>query len=105
MWECLAANHSHPSAQEKLAFLYKEGLYGVPQDLVRACLWYGLADASASAERVYSETEEGSVRYKTRRELVAEQMTPGQIAETERLVAQWKPNPAECQTIGAQAVN
>ncbi len=28
-----------------------------------------------------------------------------QISEAERLVAEWEPNPAECETIGAQAEN
>jgi hypothetical protein len=26
-----------------------------------------------------------------------EQLTPAQIAEAERLVAEWEPNPAECE--------
>ncbi len=30
---------------------------------------------------------------------------PAEIAEAERLAAEWKPNPAECETIGAQAEN
>ena len=32
-------------------------------------------------------------------------MTPDQIAEAERLVAEWEPNPAECEAIGTQAEN
>ena len=32
-------------------------------------------------------------------------MSPTQIAEAERLVSEWKPNPAECETIGTQAEN
>ncbi len=32
-------------------------------------------------------------------------MEPAQLDEAERLVAEWEPNPAECETIGAQAEN
>jgi hypothetical protein len=39
------------------------------------------------------------------RDQLASMMTPDQIAEAERLVAAWEPNPAECETIGSQAEN
>jgi hypothetical protein len=32
-------------------------------------------------------------------------MTPAEITEAERLVAEWEPNPAECETIAAQPEN
>ena len=38
-------------------------------------------------------------------EQLAEEMTPDQIAEAERLVAEWEPNPAECEVEGEQAEN
>ncbi len=34
-----------------------------------------------------------------------EEMTAAEIIEAERLIAKWEPNPAECETIGAQAEN
>jgi hypothetical protein len=33
------------------------------------------------------------------------EMTPDQIIEAERLVAEWKPNPAACEVEGEQAEN
>ena len=36
---------------------------------------------------------------------IAQQLTPDQIAEAERSVAEWQPNPAECETTAAQAGN
>ncbi len=38
-------------------------------------------------------------------ELVSKNMTPDQIAEAERLVAEWEPNPAQCEAIAAEAEN
>ena len=54
---------------------------------VRAYLWYTLA-----------EDWEWSQRFK---EKLTREMTPDQIAEAERLVSEWEPNPAECETITA----
>jgi len=45
---------------------------------------------------------ESAVRF---RDQLASVMTTAQLAEAERLVAEWEPNPAECETIGAQAEN
>ncbi len=33
------------------------------------------------------------------------ELIPAEIAEAERLVAEWEPNPAECEIIGAQIGN
>ncbi len=39
------------------------------------------------------------------RDQLSPQMDPAQIAEAERLVAEWEPNPAECETIRTRAEN
>ena len=89
MWTCIAANKGHNDAQPLLASLYR-GRDRIGTDLVRAYTWYTIAGTEHAIER--------------RVDLI-EQMTPAQLAEAERLVAEWKPNPAECETIAAQAEN
>ena len=64
----------------------------MPQGLVEAYKWYSLA------------AKEGRVTTSSRNS-VAQQLTPNQIAETERLVAKWKPNPAECEIEAASHAN
>ncbi len=39
------------------------------------------------------------------RDALAEQITPEQLAEAERLVAEWEPNPAECGAPSGTALN
>jgi hypothetical protein len=51
------------------------------QDLVKAYMWLQLAHLMDG---------EGSVAG------VSQKMTPEQLLEAERLVAEWAPNPAEC---------
>jgi hypothetical protein len=90
MWKCLGAHHHHSYAQERLAVLYDTGLYGVPEDPVRAYLWYSLSKRGSAMEK--------------REKLVAE-MTSDQIAEAKHLVQNWKSNPAECETFVEQIEN
>ena len=65
--------------------MYGDGL-GVPQDYVQAYKWYDLAAERFAA----SETEKRDDAAK-RRDEVASNMTPAQIAEAQRLVRAWKP--------------
>ncbi len=58
--------------------------------LVQAYKWFKLAKVNDG---------EGSLTY------LSTKMAPDQLAEAERLVAEWEPNPAECEIIGAQAEN
>ena len=92
-WLCHAANQGHAGAQSDLGHGYKNGSELLAMDLVQAFLWYKLADDGQSPWRG------------ARVQKVREQMTITQITEAERLVAEWTPNPAECETIGAQAEN
>ena len=85
-WLCLAANQGHALAQEELGDLHVKGLGQawreaglVELDPVRAYVWYSLAATN------------GNPRAGFTRDYLADQMTPEQIAEAERLAAEWKP--------------
>ena len=52
---------------------------GVTQDYVQAHMWYSLAAARGEKEA------------SGWRDLLAEQMTPEQIAEAQKLAGEWKP--------------
>ena len=58
--------------------MYEEGK-GVPEDKVQAYFWYSLAAAKGSET---AQKNQGAI---------AKKMLPEQIAEAERLVAEWKP--------------
>ena len=68
-----------PSAQYNLGVLYDNGL-GVPQDKVRAYMWFTLSAAQG---------RDGAAAF---RDLIARRMTPAQIEEAQKLTREWKPN-------------
>jgi TPR repeat protein len=77
------ADQGNADAQNNLGLMYDNGR-GVPQDYVQAHKWFNLsASRSAAAER------DQAVK---NLEVIAAKMTPAQIAEAQRLAAQWKPN-------------
>ncbi len=63
--------------------MYGKGL-GVPQDYVQAHMWSNLA----ASGYIPGKTRDQSVKD---RDIVAEKMTPAQIAEAEKLAREWKP--------------
>ena len=69
-WSRLAAEQGHAQAQLNLGVMYDFG-QGVPQDYVSAHMWYNIA--SANGEEIAAE----------RRNSLAEQMTPDQIADAQ----------------------
>ena len=85
-WLCLAANQGYTPAQEEFGDLYA-GKYGgdwsdadfAEPDRVRAYMWYSLAASSGHRRAGFTRNRLGN------------QMTPAQIAEAERLAAEWKP--------------
>ena len=77
-WYRLAAERGGSGAQYGLGGMYHHG-HGVPQNYILAHLWYNLA----SARGVTIAEEE--------RDIIAKRMTPDQIAEAQRLAAEWKP--------------
>jgi uncharacterized protein len=67
------------NAQYNLGVFYDNGL-GVPQDKVRAYMWFNLSAAQG---------REGAAAF---RDLIARRMTPVQVAEAQKLAREWKPN-------------
>ncbi len=76
-WYRLAAEQGKREAQFNLGLMYKMG-QGVPQDYVQAHMWVNLASANGDVE---------TVKFRDR---LAEEMTPQQLAEAQRLAGQWK---------------
>jgi TPR repeat protein len=66
------------AAQHYLGYMYYFG-EGVPQDLVRAHMWFNLGAAK------------GDLEANALRDIVEQRMTPAQIAEAQKLAREWKP--------------
>ncbi len=75
-WYRKAAEQGHAKAQTILGIMYTDDR-GVPKDSVLAYTWFNLA------------ASQGYEIAQKRRGLVAEAMTPDQIAEAERLAREW----------------
>ena len=80
-WYRLAADQGHAPAQLNLGVLYRNG-EGVPQDYTEAHKWYNLAAARANGD-----DREQRERL---RDNLAEQMTPAQLAEAQKLAREWQ---------------
>ena len=76
-----AAEQGNGAAQSVLGHIYQNGR-GVPQNLVRAHMWFSLSAA------------QGTRSAADNREKVAKLMTPAQIAEAEKLAREWKQTPS-----------
>jgi len=72
------AEQGDASAQYTLGVFYDNGL-GVPQDHIRSYMWFDLSAAQG---------RDGAAAF---RDLTARRMTPGQIAEAQKLAREWKP--------------
>jgi uncharacterized protein len=77
-WYRLAADQGEAGAQNNLGSMYANG-EGVPQNYVEAYKWFNLAAAQGNANAA------------TNRDRVLALMTPAQIAEGQRLAAEWRP--------------
>ena len=73
------AENGDAKAEFDLGSAYRNG-HGVPQDYATAHMWFNLAAASGDKDALEN------------RDLIASKMTPGQIAEAQRLARDWKPN-------------
>lgn len=73
------ANKGNAPAQFNLGLVYSIG-QGVPQDYIQAHKWYNLAAARYTA--LETEYRDKAVKY---RDIVSAKMTPGQIAEAQKL--------------------
>jgi len=77
-WYRRAAEQGYAAAQNNLGTMYENGR-AVPQNYVLAHMWFNLAGAAGQAPALKN------------RDLVAHKMTPAQLAEAQRLAAEWKP--------------
>lgn len=77
-WLRLAADQGEALAQTKIAIMYDHG-QGVPKNIVQAHKWYSLAATN------------GDKPANLLRDSLANQMTPAQIAEAQKLAQDWKP--------------
>ncbi len=91
VWYCRAANQNHSAAQYALGSMRSVGSEDVPADAIKAYFWYSLAMSNGHRFAEWRRTE------------VAQQMTPTEIAEAERLVREWKPDPTSCEIETARA--
>ncbi len=82
-WWRKAAEQGYAKAQSKLGFMYDNG-QGVSQDYVQAHMWYNL---------VASRLPPGMDRDRAvkNRNILAQRMTPAQIAEAQKLAREWRP--------------
>jgi uncharacterized protein len=80
-WYRKAADQGFAMAETNLGVMYALG-HGVPQDFVLAYMWFNLAAAQGTANPVQG------------RDLIANHMTPSQIAEAQRLAREWRPTAA-----------
>ena len=78
------ANAGDVSAQLLLGLAYEFGL-GVPQDYVEAHKWFNIAASLADEDG----DEEGRKTFAENRDGVAEDMTPQQIADAQKLAREW----------------
>ena len=84
-WYRKAAEQGNAEAQYNLGMMYFAGL-GVPKDYAVAHMWFHLATSRYPAsEKAKRERAEVS------RDIAASKLTPGQIAEAQRLAGEWKP--------------
>ena len=77
-WYRKAADQGLNDAQNNLGVMYYSGM-GVPQDYVQAHLWFSLAAAAGNRNALGGRNQ------------VAAKMTPGRIAEAQKLAQQWTP--------------
>ena len=81
-WCSLAADQGSADAQNNLGVAYLKG-DGVPQDFVRAHMWFNLSAA------------QGKKSAAKNRDRIAALMTPAQIAEAQTLAREWRPERPE----------
>ncbi len=84
-WYRKAADQGYAKGQHALGNIYYRG-ESVPQDYIQAHMWMNLAVSR------YTDSDFGfRASAVERRDEIAAKMTPGQIAEAQRLASAWKP--------------
>ena len=88
IWFQKAADQGYMYAQAELGLIYENG-WGVPQDYVRAHMWFNLAASHAASDNFYFEANRDRVI--KLRDDVASKLTPAQIAGAQPMAREWKP--------------
>ncbi len=57
----------------------------------------GYEGGQPTGQKIKTETGWKCCKAKPYSEVLADNMTPSELADGERLVSKWKPNPAECE--------
>jgi hypothetical protein len=83
-WHCLAAHAGHANAGYQFGRYHHDG-YEIDKDEVQAHVWYSLSLEAKDSRKVAKQ-----------RERLKAEMSFDEVAEAERLMAEWKPNPVEC---------
>ncbi len=96
---CNLAHNNDPRRQYDMGTFFRDGKLPVSESRVNAYTWFSLAAQGGGEVTLLVPTA------KRQRDKVAAKMSEDEIVEAERLVAEWEPNPAECERIGAQAEN
>jgi hypothetical protein len=86
-WYRLAAEQGFTQAQLDLALAYLAGR-GVPVDKVQAYMWFSLAAANVAPGNERDEL------IRVRDQVLANKMTPAEIAKAKKMVSDWKPKAA-----------
>jgi hypothetical protein len=89
-WYRKAANQNYADAQFQIGEMYEYGR-GMKQDSAQAYMWYSLAVAA------------GGQFVDGRLKILAEKMTPQEIAEGKRLASEWKPAASTAKLISPAA--
>ncbi len=101
-WLCRAANQDYPKAQGLVGHYYRKGLDPIKRNLLKAYVWYKLAESNGfqagevTSEYIITEAGPQCCKLIPFSETLANEMTPSEVAEAKRLVAEWKPNSAQC---------
>lgn len=82
-WYKKAAEQGNAEAQSALSLICANG-EGVPQSLVEAHKWSDLAASNSLNKNIHDKNIKN-------RDAIAVNMTPGQIAEAQKLAREWKP--------------
>jgi uncharacterized protein len=84
-WSRKVADQGDAYGQIFLGLMYRDG-QGVPQDYIRAHMWFNLAALGTSPP--WFGFQDHVVK---NRDEVAAKMTPAQIADAQRMASEWKP--------------
>ncbi len=96
-WLCRAAYGGHSKAAYEVSQVYINEGDAAGRNQSKALIWLTLASSFFEAEdQTVTQIKYWRPRYQREIAALKDGMTPAEIAEAERLLAEWEPNPAEC---------